>query len=36
MKAKKLKIKNNLPDEKSYKDLVIYCARCVHRMSIKM
>ena len=36
MKAKKFKSKNNLLDEKNSKDLVIYCARCVHRMSIKM
>ena len=36
MKAKKLKTKNILIDEKNYNNLVIYCARFVHRRSIKM
>ena len=36
MKAKNLKTKNILIDEKNYNNLVIYCARFVHRRSIKM
>ena len=36
IEAKNIKTKNNLIDEKSYKDLVIYFTRYLHNKSIKI
>ena len=36
VKVKKIETKNNLIDEKNYKDITIYFTRYVHSKSIKM